>query len=386
MPSMTARGETVMNRITRLTTISLCIAALPLLAQAPRGSLTAWGDNVSSTPIPVALPAGVTVERVAAGQFNTIAVATDGVTVYTWSGLGNGTSTATTPTPVTLSDTIYIQCVTYVAAGDGHYLALANAADLFAWGSNSHGQLGDGTTTSRATPAKVIFPPSVVSITQIAAGALHSLAFTNDGVYAWGHNSQGDLGDGTTENRLLPVKVQLPASVTSVSSLSAGFMDSFAVTNDGLYAWGYNFFGELGDGTTVDKLTPVKIAFPAKSPFTTMWSVSAGRYHTLAVTDGGLFAWGQNINGTLGDGTRDNSSVPIAVRFPRTVSAVSAAAAGTFHSLAITNDGLYAWGTDVAGQLGTTMAKKKIVPTKVVGEDNAASVGAGEYFSVALHY
>jgi len=375
-----------MNRVLRSisTLLISLIVALPLVAQAPTGSLTAWGNNVSSTPIPVALPAGISIERVAAGQSNTIAVATDGVTVYTWTGLGDGSSAATTPAPVTLSTTIYIQCVTEVAAGDGHFLALANAADLYAWGSNSAGQLGDGTTVSRMTPERVIFPPSVVSITHIATGALHSLAFTNDGLYAWGHNSQGDLGDGTTENRLLPVKVRLPASVTWISSLSGGFMDSFAVTNDGLYAWGYNFFGQLGDGSTVDKLTPVKIGFPNKTPFTTMWVVAAGRYHTLAVTDGGLFAWGQNINGTLGDGTRNNSSVPLKVKFPKTVSSVTAAAGGTFHSLAVTNGGLYAWGTDVAGQLGT-ITQKKITPTKVTGEDNAGAVGAGEYFSVALH-
>lgn len=383
-----------MNRISRLlAAIGLClIIAIPALAQPPSGSLTAWGSNITSTPIPVALPAGVTILRgagndqtVAAGQSNTIAIASDGVTVYTWSGLGNATSPATTPTPVTLSTSVYIQCVTQVAAGDGHFLALANAADLFAWGSNSHGQLGDGTTTSRATPQRVIFPPAVTSITKIAAGALHSLAFTNDGLYAWGHNSQGDLGDGTTQNRLVPVRVQLPSAVTYVTGLSAGFMDSFAITNDGLYSWGYNFFGQLGDGTTVDKRIPVKIAFPTKAPFTMIWQVSAGRYHTLAVTDGGLFAWGQNINGTLGDGTRNNSSVPLKVKFPNFV-APSAAAAGTFHSLAATNGGLYAWGTDVAGQLGTTVNTKKITPAKVIGEDNAGAVAAGEYHSVALHY
>jgi alpha-tubulin suppressor-like RCC1 family protein len=375
-----------MNRVTRLIVASLLIAPLTLLAQAPRGSLTAWGDSVSSTPVPVALPAGVALERVAAGSSNTIGVATDGLTVYTWSGLGDGTSAATTPTAVTLSDTIYIQCVTYVAAGDAHFLAVANAADLFAWGGNSSGQLGDGTTTSRATPAKVIFPPSVTYLTLIAAGATHSLAFTGDAVYGWGSNSHGELGDGTTENRLLPVKVQLPASVTWVTGLAAGESDSFAITNDGVYAWGNNFSGQLGDGTTVDKLTPVKIAFPSKTPFTTLWSVAAGRYHTLAVTDGGLFAWGQNSNGQLGDGTLRNSSVPIAVKFPNTVTAVNSAAAGTSHSLAVTNGGLYAWGSDLAGQLGTTITKKQVRPTRVVGEDNAGSVAAGEYHSVALHY
>jgi alpha-tubulin suppressor-like RCC1 family protein len=375
-----------MKSIFRLVVASSFVAVLPLFAQAPRGSLTAWGDHVTSTPIPVALPAGVSIERVAAGQSNTIAVATDGVTVYTWSGLGNATSDATTPKPVVLSDAIYIQCVTQVAAGDGHFLALANAADLFAWGMNSHGQLGDGTTTSRATPARVIFPPAVTSITQIAAGAQHSLAFTNDGVYAWGDNTNGSLGDGTTTDRLNAVRVALPSSVTWVSGLGAGFKDSFAITNDGLYAWGYNFFGELGDGSTVDRPTPVKVPFPVRPAFTTIYGVAPGRYHTLAVTDGGLFAWGQNINGTLGDGTLTNTSVPIAIKFPKTVSAVNAAAAGTFHSLAVTNDGLYAWGTDVAGQLGTTVVKKKITPVKVPGEGNAATVGAGEYFSVALHF
>lgn len=374
-----------MKRIVRVCVASLFVTALPLLAQAPRGSLTAWGDHATSTPIPVALPPGVGIERIAAGQNNTIAVATDGVTVYTWSGLGNATSEATTPTAVVLSDTTYIQCVTQVAAGDGHFLALANAADLFAWGFNAHGQLGDGTTTSRATPAKVIFPASVTSITQIAAGAQHSLAFTNDGVYAWGDNTNGSLGDGTITDRVFAVRVALPSTVTWVSGLAAGFKDSFAITNDGLYAWGYNFFGELGDGTTVDRPTPVRIQFPPKPAFTTIYSIAPGRYHTLAVTDGGLFAWGQNINGTLGDGTLNNSSVPLAVKFPKTVSVVSAAAAGTFHSLAVTNDGLYAWGTDVAGQLGTTITRRKIAPTKVAGEDNAFSVGAGEYFSVALH-
>ncbi len=155
-----------MKSVIRCIAVSLLAAPLTLFAQSPRGSLTAWGDHVTATPIPVALPAGVSIERVAAGQSTTIAVATDGVTVYTWSGLGNATSDATTPMPVILSDTVYIQCVPQVASGDGHFLALANAADLFAWGFNAHGQLGDGTTTSRATPARVIFPPAVTSITQ----------------------------------------------------------------------------------------------------------------------------------------------------------------------------------------------------------------------------
>src|SRR5581483_9898956 len=98
----------------------------------------------------------------------------------TWSGLGNATSSATTPTAVTLSATISIQCVTEVAPGDGHFLALPNAAGFFAWGSNSARQLSADSTTSRATPQNVIFPPWATSVTKIAAAALHSLAVTNE--------------------------------------------------------------------------------------------------------------------------------------------------------------------------------------------------------------
>jgi hypothetical protein len=152
-----------MKTVIRFVVASLCVAALPLFAQAPRGSLTAWGEHVTSKPIPVALPAGVSMERVAAGQNNTIAVATDGVTVYTWSGLGNATSAATTPSLITLSDTIYIQCVTQVAAGDGHFLALANAADLFAWGMNSHRVQPVRDRPVAETPIRVV-PPRVDAI------------------------------------------------------------------------------------------------------------------------------------------------------------------------------------------------------------------------------
>lgn len=379
-----------MNRTTRHLLFAVSLVALPLVAQNQPGSVTAWGDNVSSTPVAVALPPGVSIYRIDAGVFDTIAIANDELTVYTWSGVGNAADAASTPTQVVLPADV--TCVTAVAAGEGHFLALTNAADLYAWGNNSHGQLGDGTTTSRATPAKVIFPPSVISITGIAAGYLHSLAMTNDGVYAWGHNSQGDLGDGTLVNRSLPVKVLLPASVIWTSALSAGFMDSFAITNDGLYAWGYNFFGQLGDGTTVDKSTPVKIAFPKNSNgngggtlVTSVEQIAAGEYHVLAITNDGLYAWGQNINGTLGDGTFADKSVPVKVKFPKAVYSVSAIAAGTFHSLAVTNDGLYSWGNDVAGVLGSTPNKKKIGPARVPSENNAVAVGAGEYTSVALH-
>lgn len=373
---------------TILRSFFILFLALPLFAQAPHGSVTAWGDYVTTTPQAVAAPAGVSFERIEAGVFDTIAATTDGLAVYTWSGLGDGLTPATTPTQIVLPPLTFpgtLPCINSVAAGNGHFVIIASAYDVFAWGSNSHGQLGDGTLTSSSTPVRVIFPAPVQSITAVAAGYLHSLAITGDGVYAWGQNEQGQLGDGTTVNRSTPVKVLFPAAVTSVSAISAGFMDSFAITNDGLYAWGYNFFGELGDGTNVNRLTPVKVTFPRRPAFTTIYSVAAGEYHTLALTDAGVFAWGENISGQLGDGSLTDSPVPLPVKFPRSVISVSAVAAGTGHSLAVTNDGLYAWGANAAGQLGTAVAKKKFTPAKITGEDNAFMVGAGEHFSVALH-
>lgn len=149
--------------------------------------------------------------------------------------------------------------------------AAATSAVIYAWGSNSNGQLGDGSTTDSAVPVQVELPAGVTPVA-VSAGWLTSLALGSDGnVYAWGDGEDGQLGDGSTLDSQVPVRVLLPAGVTAVA-VSAGFGSSLALGSDGtVYAWGSNLAGQLGDGTatgpqicgyTPCSMTPVAVPLP----------------------------------------------------------------------------------------------------------------------------
>src|SRR5690606_37509516 len=142
--------------------------------------------------------------------------------------------------------------------------------------------------------------------TSISGGSAHSVALGSDGnAYAWGSNTFGQLGDGTNTSSNTPVQVQAPAGDT-FTSISAGENHSVALGSDGnAYAWGRNTFGQLGDGTNTSSNTPVQVQAPAGVPST---SISAGSTHSVALgSDGNAYAWGRNIYGQLGDGTNTSS-------------------------------------------------------------------------------
>ncbi len=140
--------------------------------------------------------------------------------------------------------------------------ASAASTELYSWGYNLDGQLGNGNTTTETTPVKVSLPAGVTA-TAAAAGGDHSLAIGSDGkLYAWGNNAEGQLGDGTTHNSSTPVVVSMPAGVTA-TAVAAGQDHSVALGSNGsVYDWGDNAFGELGNGTTNDATTPVKVTLP----------------------------------------------------------------------------------------------------------------------------
>src|ERR1041385_2840949 len=272
------------------------------------GTVTAWGELQSWTPYPVALLPGVLAFDIASGWHGDLAATNDGL--YMWHGLGRGDTDQTMPAKIQLPPTVFE--LKALAVGSGHSLVLTNDG-LYAWGGNDKGQLGDGTTFSRfSTPAKVIFPPAVTAITSIAAGYLHNLAITNDGLYAWGDNWNGEIGDGTRINRTLPVKVALPFTVTTVTAIAAGHNDSFAVTNDLVYAWGNDYTGQLGNGSfgimadgssDMGRTLPVRVLFNSgkktktSGVVTSVSQIATGENYALAITNDGLYAWGENLAG-----------------------------------------------------------------------------------------
>jgi len=204
--------------------------------------------------------------------------------------------------------------VTAVAAGAGHNLAVTSTGTVLAWGLNDEGQLGNDSTGSSAVPVNVSLPVGT-KVTAVAVGALHSLALSSTGVvFAWGYNTDGELGDGGTANSDVPVKLKLPAG-TRVTAIAAGGYDSLALTSTGaVFAWGYNTDGELGNGGTANSDVPVKVKLPAGTKVT---AIAAGELHSLAVTSRGtVLAWGGNNFGQLGNGSYKGSEVPVKVNLP----------------------------------------------------------------------
>jgi alpha-tubulin suppressor-like RCC1 family protein len=202
-------------------------------------------------------------------------------TVWAWGDnqygeLGNGTNTnSNIPVKVSLPSGVTINDI---AAGDWHSLALASNGTVWAWGDNQYGELGNGTTTNSATPALVSLP-SGVTITNIAGGYYDSLALASNGtVWAWGDNQYGELGNGTTTNNAIPVQFSassLPKGVT-ISNIAAGGVHSLALASNGtVWAWGYNGDGRLGNGTDTDSNIPVQVSVPGG---VTITNIAGGGY------------------------------------------------------------------------------------------------------------
>ena len=328
-------------------------------------------------------------------MYFSLAVGSDG-NAYAWGDntfgeLGDGTNTHQY-TPVMVrkpadapADFTYMQ----VSGGSYQSLALGSDGNAYGWGDNSYGELGDGTYEQRRTPVKARKPadaPADFTYVQVSTGSRHSLALGSDGnVYAWGSNGSGRLGDGkyTSFNQNTPVKVKrpadAPADITYVQ-VSAGNLHSLAVGSDGnAYAWGDNGSGQLGDGTETKKNTPVKVKKPADAPADfTYTQVSTGGYHSLAVgSDGNAYAWGDNGSGQLGDGTETKKNTPVKVKKPADAPAdftYVQVNAGGYHSLAVGSDGYaYAWGDNTSGQLGNDGTSNLSSPVRVFASAQSTS-------------
>jgi alpha-tubulin suppressor-like RCC1 family protein len=344
---------------------------------APRTvpAVVAWGYNgngvlgngtttSSSTPVPVKLPAGQQFVTLRSDNFS-LAVSASG-RVYTWglngSGeLGDGTTTSRrTPRRVQLPAGVKVKTA---RAGGDFALALTTGGRLLAWGYNGSGELGTGSTTDHHKPVWVRLRPGV-KITAISAGNDSALALTSTGrVLSWGGNLVGELGDGTGAERHVPGYVSLPKH-TRITSIAAGDNTGFAVTSAGrLLAWGYNAFGELGDGTTTNRETPAFVKLPAGVKVT---AAAAGLIHALALTRGHkVLAWGDNTYGQLGTGSVTSHLKPVRVRLPAGTKVTALSAGRTFSLVLTGGHHVLAWGRNGEGQLGNGTTTDQRLPVRV---------------------
>jgi alpha-tubulin suppressor-like RCC1 family protein len=261
------------------------------------------------------------------------------------------------------------------SSGGGHSLLLLGDGTVESWGLNYYGQLGDGTTSQRMERAKVLGLTEGVAIT---AGDSHSVAVRRDGsVWAWGNNFSGQLGDGTTTRR--PLAAPIPG-LSQIVAVAAGSSYSLALRADGtVWAWGDNSYGQLGDGTRTRRLSPLQVP-----GLTDVVAIDTRAYTSYAVrADGTVWAWGANFSGLLGDGTQAIYR-PTPAPVPGLTQMVSVVA-GSGHALALHQDGrLWAWGGNHAGQLGRGSQSAQGLPEPVRGLEGVLAAAVYYSHSVAL--
>jgi alpha-tubulin suppressor-like RCC1 family protein len=322
---------------------------------------------------PVAVVGGLRFLQVSAGLSHTCGVTTDN-RAYCWgtngSGrLGDGTAGTVRPRPVAVAGGLRFRGVT---AGHVHTCGVTTGDRAYCWGFNRDGRLGDGTTVRRLTPVPVAgglrFRQVNTTTISVGVGVPHTCGTTTRNVaYCWGLNGFGQIGDGTTIDRLRPVPV---AGGLRFRHVRAGDAHTCGVTTDDrAYCWGNNIIGQLGDGTTTSSPTPVAVAGGLQFGL-----VRAGWRYTCTVTRGNLaYCWGLNASGLLGDGTTTDRSTPVAVAGGLKFRSVSA---GSSHTCGVTTGSVaYCWGTNNFGQLGDGTRETSLTPTPVSGPTELSEAG-----------
>jgi alpha-tubulin suppressor-like RCC1 family protein len=379
--------------------IAAAAAAVPAQARVtvtPSASrvVASWGDNTvgqlgdGTTGFRTLyhdIAAGSDVMQVAGGRVHGLALRSDG-TVSAWGlnehgELGDGTTTDRF-TPVQVKGLTGV--ITQVAVGEGFSLALRSDGTVWAWGRNDHGQLGRGIITSEGVaPARVAV---LNRVTEIAAGRRFGLALRSDGiVFAWGDGQFGQLGNGATADSPVPVKI---AGLAQVTGISAGSDAALATEASGIsaitsvWAWGDNDEGQLGDGTTAGHSTPERVTGLPVS----IAGISAGnQFAAVLGTDGSVWGWGSNVLGQL-DIAPAGAAVTRPLKIIAAGSRIIQISAGGGHMLALRSNGtVLAWGLGVRGQLGNGVQTQVSGQVEVTNLGGATQVAAGTLSSYAVH-
>lgn len=365
-----------------------------VMAGLPEGPLPSDDGEEQEETIVLSVPGEIRAEkmggispRIAIGQEHTVYLTTDG-SVYTWGKYYSGDSYVEINENgllIALSD---LSGVVDVAAGGGSALALKSDGTVWAWGKNEYGQLGNNSTTDSITPVQVqTAEGNLTNVTAIAMGYKNGAAITADGaVYTWGDNTYGQLGNNSTIQSLVAVRVvgvDNEGYLDGIKSISVGEGHILALTyNNTILAWGRGNNGQLGDGDFVNKMYPINVV--TDDNFSNIKKVVAGGRHSLALTDNGVvLSWGSNNMGQLGIGSTVDSNVPITVSGiggEMQLGFVTDITAGYEFSAARRSNGkVVAWGNNTYGQLGDGTTLNRNIPIENDALQMSWEVYAGKH-------
>ena len=344
------------------------------------------GDNTNIakvSPVLIALYGlNKTFCQISGGSNHSLAIDKNG-RVWAWGSAGLGAlgdnSSVQKCYPVLVAGSIKTFC--QISAGSNHSVAIDKNGRAWGWGHNTFAQVGDNTTTNRFTPISVL--GGVKTFCQISAGNTHSLVIDKNGrVWAWGLNGNGQLGDNTTVSKRTPVSVQ--GAVKTFCQIATGNSSSHSLAidkNGRAWAWGNNVNGQLGDNSITSRLTPVSVLGGVK----TFCKISTGQNHSLAIDKNGrAWGWGYNVSGQLGDNSIVSKRTPVSVL--GAVKTFCQIDAGSSHSLAIDKNGrVWAWGFNSSGRLGDNTTASKLTPVSVQGAVKTfCQISGGQSHSLAI--
>lgn len=295
----------------------------------------------------------------------------------TFGQLGNGSSNAGEYIPQTV---IGLQAgVSYIDAGMHIACAIKNGG-LYCWGYNRYGQLGnnENSDSPKSNPAAVVGLDS--NVAKVSAGDYTTCALkTNGALYCWGYNGHGEIGDGSNVDKNVPSQVFGMSSGVSEVTTSTGDAregHTCVIKNGGAFCWGSNSYGQVGNGSTVDVNTPSPVAGMEQG----ITQIAAGGYHTCAIKNSKLYCWGDNYRGQLGIGDLRGEGVYNARSAPNLVGGILAGKTisevklGRSHTCAIADGKLYCWGMNYDGQLGLGDTSDRSAPSEVIGVNNISAL------------
>ncbi|WP_421381678.1 cell wall-binding repeat-containing protein [Bacillus salacetis] len=323
---------------------------------------------------------GFTAIQPSKGNNHTYALHKDG-TVWTWGSFNIYGSFTTDwglywkPVQIPTATGAPLQDVVQISAGMTHLIALKADGTVWTWGFNLKGQLGDGTFENRSTAVQVKHDNGtpLTNIISVSAGDQHSMALTADGnVWTWGGNDHGQLGNNTKTNSPFPIKVndQSGEILSGITYIAGGDKASFAISEDKtVLGWGFNEYGQLGDGSKVSRHFPAPVKNADGTDFTDAKSLSIGGSFVIALSEeGNVYSWGRNQLGQLGNGKIEVANTvpePIMLTDNTNLAGVVSIGTGWHHAFAVRKNGtVLAWGLNLESKLGLDVERNQLTPAQ----------------------